>query len=47
MYIFFKARVNSKIKTYLARKKAKEHVVFASNLSKIKQKGKGYFATKV
>lgn len=47
MYIFFKARVNSKIKTYLARKKAKEHVVFANNLSKIKQMGKGYFATKV
>ena len=38
MCIFFKARVNSKIKTYLARKKENEHVVFANNLSKIKKK---------
>ena len=38
MCIFFKARVNSKIKTYLARKKENEHVVFAINLSKIKKK---------
>ena len=38
MYIFFKARVSSKIKTYLARKKENEHVVFANNLSKIKKK---------
>ena len=35
---FFKARVNNKIKTYLARKKENEHVVFANDLSKIKQK---------